>query len=418
MSTESSVASPNKRARHGPSPSHHASPKASTSTARVPQHTVRTSARRKKPRANSPSAQSVTSTLSNRTDIEMRDGTTELEDMTAAAALTSLLHNNNNSSGSGASGPHSPTLSHASYESESLSRAPVSSSRESQGSGALSPAHIGGRKMTPKPAVDADAAELMLFLATSPSPARANIRRSDRTTSGRNAGRVLFPTSSTGSGSSADDSEPGGSFDLSHEARPSRHLRVDGMNHSKLGGSVPEIIVPGELLPSPPSPSLTATAYSQSDPSSQDTAVGLDDEATSLEQAFVPSKTVRSSNSLLPSPLNTPFRGKESFSGITTPSSSNPSLYASQGGRRQPTFSITEYLNVSPSSPARMTTIPVNTSPYSHAAMPNDNVGNISRRLFEDDVSPSRLSAGGSRQISSGRNSVPEGAGDLVGASA
>ncbi|KAF9514592.1 hypothetical protein BS47DRAFT_863735 [Hydnum rufescens UP504] len=453
---DGSITPSNKRVRHALSAD--ASPKASTSTTpRVSSPTPRSGTRRKKPRTASPSSRSITSTLSARTtDVEMRDGTTELEDMTAAAALTSLLHNTTNSSGSGASGPHSPTLSHtSSFESESFSRAPVSSSRGSMGNGVLSPSpQISGRGTTPKPAVDADAAELMLFLATSPSPARANIRRPERTASGKNAGRVLFPASSQGSASSAEESEhvgggntrgkyaPGDSRITRSSSQRSDTVLYRGASAGKLKSSTGDPIIPGELLPPPPSPTLTATVYSQSQ-NSEELREAMDSETTLLEQAFVPSKIERpaSQPSPPPSPLNlaaAPCRAKDLPSGSTSP---NPSFCDSQGssgacgGRRQPPFSFTEYLNVSPSSPLRASTIPTNMggSPYSHphggAGLSEGTVSatTVGRRLFEDDPpSPPRLNGSGvgtsARLMRSGgrsSGSVHDSAGgDLVGASA
>jgi hypothetical protein len=308
-----------KRARHSSPANPPASPKpkASTSTsAHGSSPSPRSSRKKKKLRATSPSVRSVASTRSGRgVDVEMHDGgsTTELEDLSAAAALTSLLHNTttntaNNSSGSGASVPHSPTPSHASSFTElgaptaggsGIHRregSHLSASGLSAASGVLSPrgslsltSSQGGRA-TPKPASDADAAEMMLYLATSPSPARPAVRRPERVLS-RNAGRVLFPSGD--SVSSLDDGDLGTQSEaLDHaksDAGPSRptaySMGAFDRPRAEIGGVVeyshnrtrtaPEIIYPGDFLPAPLSPPGTLYGGSQEFRNSQQTAVGV-----------------------------------------------------------------------------------------------------------------------------------------------
>lgn len=243
--------------------------------------------------------------------MEMQDGgsTTELEDLSAAAALASLLHNTttntaNNSSGSGASVPHSPTPSHASSFTElGASTAGGSGIHRREGShlsanglnttsgmfsprGSLSlPSSQGGRT-TPKPASDADAAEMMLYLATSPSPARPAVRRLERVMS-RNAGRVLFPSGN--SASSLDDGDVGTQSDTlgyaKPEAGPSRPTAYSMSafdlpseeSHDRTQ-TAPEIIYPGDFLPAPLSPSGTLYDGSQELRNSQQTTVGVKEE--------------------------------------------------------------------------------------------------------------------------------------------
>ncbi|KDQ14917.1 hypothetical protein BOTBODRAFT_174428 [Botryobasidium botryosum FD-172 SS1] len=162
---------------------------------------------------------------------------TERDDINAATTLTSLLLKKPSPNG-----PPSPS---------SLSRTSSSGSSagifqpSSQPTGTshyhhLSPASASQRVSTPKPEDALDAAELMLFLATSPSPARATAPRGPST----HAGRVLFPTSSLSSAGSSND------------------------DVSTLGGSQPDPMTqhrppPAHLFPSSPTPqamSLRSTA--------------------------------------------------------------------------------------------------------------------------------------------------------------
>lgn len=308
-----------KRARHSSPVNPPASPKPKASmsaSVHASSSSPRSSRKKKKLRATSPSVRSVASTRSGRgVDVEMHDGgsTTELEDLSAAAALTSLLHNTttntaNNSSGSGASVPHSPTPSHASSFTElgaptaggsgihRCEGSHINASGLSAASGMLSPrgsislTPSQGGRATPKPASDADAAEMMLYLATSPSPARPAVRRPERVLS-RNAGRVLFPSGD--SVSSLDDGDLGTqSGALGHaksEAGPSRptaysmgafdrpRVGLDGVaeySHNRTR-TAPEIIYPGDFLPTPLSPSGTLYGGSQEFRNSQQTAVGV-----------------------------------------------------------------------------------------------------------------------------------------------
>jgi len=316
MSKDTSSALPasqaHKRARHSSPVNPPASPKHKASTSkpvRGSNPSPRSPRKKKKLRATSPSVRSSTSTRSGRgVDVDMHDGgsTTELEDLSAAAALTSLLHNTtntaNNSSGSGASVPHSPTPSHASSFTElgvpiaggsGIQRregSHLSASGLSASSSLLSPRGLSqGGRATPKPASDADAAEMMLYLATSPSPARPAVRRPERVMS-RNAGRVLFPSGN--SVSSLDDGDLGAHSDTlgraKSEAGPSRSTAYSmgsfDRQRAEIGGvaefshhqtrTAPEIIYPGDFLPASSSPSATLYGGSQEFRNSQLTAIG------------------------------------------------------------------------------------------------------------------------------------------------
>lgn len=212
--------------------------------------------------------------------------TTELEDLTAAALLTSLLHNStaNNSSGSATSGtsrPHSPTPSHASsfntdhYAPSSMSASSTSRHEQAPGMSVASPrgsfsmpssqasSYKGDGLLKSTSTTDAEnAAEMMLYLATSPSPARPTVRRPDQRILSRNAGRVLFPSGATGEEGAGSDEQRQPRIGV---AGPSRQVAYSMYERpSEMGGipiptgtsshvrtrTAPDSIYAGDLLPS------------------------------------------------------------------------------------------------------------------------------------------------------------------------
>lgn len=409
-----------KRARHM-----HTASTASTSSAvsaKPSTRASRASSRRRRARAVSPGGRSIGSTASGPTDggdIDMADGTTEIEDMTAAAALTSMLHQSTGASSSGMpSVPHSPALSQASsFDLEGLSRAPISSTHErgrhsrypsnTSDSAMLSPplfpvSQVKSPSTTPKGPSDADAAELMLFLATSPSPARPNVSSRIPGVAAK-AARVLFPTSSSG--------EEAEGTSISSVAGPPINTSPVTPSHSNpeqatsLTKNTQEVISAGALLP--PSPTHIS--------GSQETRVdsGEDDNVGGSQSTLIDGKgsgEAEKSRSGLTSPLSTPYRGSHASNpyGMETPEGIRPSnftpnafLYPDpiipQGGA----MNFSEYFSVSP-APSTWTA-----TPHTHALPRSGGQGgagaSVGRRLFQDEeetTAPSSQAQGPQGQTS------------------
>ncbi|KAF8517708.1 hypothetical protein BU17DRAFT_66781 [Hysterangium stoloniferum] len=154
---------PNKRARHVYGPANGPGSGPSPSDLLASYHATPATPRKGQPSPFSGQGRTVRSVRT----------VTEKEDMNAAATLTALMYNR------------------------------------------ASPRQGGGRTSTPapplaKPTEDADAAELMLYLATSPSPARPTVARRAPPTS---MGRVLF---AAGTGEEAKDRDRDTTPELSH----------------------------------------------------------------------------------------------------------------------------------------------------------------------------------------------------------
>lgn len=137
-----------------------------------------------------------------------RSTVTEKEDMNAAATLTALMFN----------------------------RASPRQRSEDGGPRTTTPVPLSGHKATE----DADAAELMLYLATSPSPVRPPVTRR----APGSMGRVLFP----GAGAVKPDVESFTDGDMTPALTA---------GHASSGPSSQETNAMSQLLPPPPSPSLS-----------------------------------------------------------------------------------------------------------------------------------------------------------------
>lgn len=133
-----------------------------------------------------------------------KDPVNDVDDMKAAATLTSLLMHSRPSGAVSASSPRS-SVSGRSEAGSAYSHLALSSTRSvdhpnQTPSPPMKPTGLTPKTKRPRPAAtDSEAAELMMFLATSPSPARANAAR-DRDAEAYRAlsggaglkGRVLF----------------------------------------------------------------------------------------------------------------------------------------------------------------------------------------------------------------------------------
>ncbi|KAF8340459.1 uncharacterized protein EI90DRAFT_2065864 [Cantharellus anzutake] len=392
----------------------------------------RASSRRRRARATSPGGRSIGSTTSVPTDggdVDMVDATTEIEDMTAAAALTSMLHQSTGgSSGGMPSVPHSPAPSHASsFDHEGLPRAPISSSRErgrhsrypsnASDSAMLSPPlfAVGQAKSsstTPKGPSDADAAELMLFLATSPSPARPSVSSRPPGAAAK-AGRVLFPVTSN------EEAESGSKSLL---PAPPINLSSTSLNNNNpeqiappMNNDQQEVISTAALLPPPPSP----TRFSGSQETRVDTC---EEDATGGSQSTlydgVSTGETEKLNSGLPSPLSTSYRGsRASFPyGMETPGIAPPPNFTQpipssnsdcapsthflypdpdmpQSGLVESHMSFSEYFSVSPASSTWAMTPNAHTFPRTTGQ--GGAAAAVGRRLFQDEEEPSAPSSEG-----------------------
>ena len=143
-----------------------------------------------------------------------RSTVTEKEDMNAAATLTALMFNR---------------------------ASPRQRGDDAGGGRTTTPAPSHDQKLTE----DADAAELMLYLATSPSPARPTVAR--RTAPG-SMGRVLFAGAGAGGSSKLDRDTVADGGDIT----PALTAGQSSIPSSQ------ETNVPSQLLPPPPSPSRPA----------------------------------------------------------------------------------------------------------------------------------------------------------------
>lgn len=207
-------------------------------------------------------------------------------DMKAAATLTSLLLNHRSSlsgtsprssidgseTGSAYSYSHfaqssarstTATSPPASISSASTMTGAESSFRQQTPPPSLPPANF--QSTTPRPApTDNEAADLMLFLATSPSPARPTpkVRNSPahRTLGSdpsmlRSKGRILFPSASMGDIPMNDDPLVTSSRAPTALARPSDATYGDIGARNNADMRTPSVSAPGQLLPPPPLPS-------------------------------------------------------------------------------------------------------------------------------------------------------------------
>ncbi|KAH6913341.1 hypothetical protein BKA70DRAFT_719487 [Coprinopsis sp. MPI-PUGE-AT-0042] len=292
-------------------------------------------------------------------------------DMKAAATLTSLLLHHRPSVGS-ASSPRSSldgsetgsTLSHSHFAQSSARTMSVASPGSAPATTPLAPAETPLPQRTPPPTIDvatehsttprpvatekdSEAADLMLFLATSPSPARSSKPR-DQTTfqtlgggdSARPKGRVLFQS---GSGSDYPSGESSGGAGLLQP--PSALLRNgEGSFTSSLsnlgaesGGS--------RSAPSPPMRTISSAA------------------GAAPNQLLPPP----SLTPLLPAAPSSPAPSKSSVSSSPKPSSQGTPI----------DFNIHDFINASPSP--RSTTVP-------QAHKPNHSLrADVGRKLFEEE---------------------------------
>lgn len=434
-----------KRARHDSPMTKHASskpspsPKQSSTRATSPSPSRASSSRRKKARASSPSPSGSRSTRAGRaaarrgsgaTDVEMIDAsqgstetTTDLEDLTAAAVLTSLLHNStaNNSSGSATSGtsrPHSPTPSHASsyntdhYAPSSMSASSVPQRERAPSLGVISPrgsfsmpssqalSSKGevGMKSASTSATDAEnAAEMMLYLATSPSPARPTVRRPEQRIISRNAGRVLFPSGtaceeSSGRGEPSGVGVAGPSRQAAHSmyARPS-DIGVGGEYTHTRTRTAPESIYAGDLLPGVgpiPSSRPSACSSQHSSPRSTGTVQGGEDSqslagcADSQETRVDMDEVQHSAADVKGKGRQSPYNGGVSATRISSPMSIDVQHLPSPGNKASPLWggSLTTTIStvVAPSDYAeRMGTSDVRGASLDQEESPLDTSPNI-----------------------------------------
>ncbi len=349
----------------------------------------RASSRRRRARAVSPGGRSIGSTASGPTDGGDIDMTV----------------------------PHSPALSQASsFDHEGLSRAPIPSSRErgrhsrypsnTSDSAMLSPplfpvGQVKSPSTTPKGPSDADAAELMLFLATSPSPARPSVSSRPPGAAAK-AARVLFPTSSSG------EEAEGGS--MSSVAGPP--INTSSVTRNPEKGMSPtkaaqEEISAGALLP-PPSPiHLSGSQETRVDSGEDDTVGGSQSTLFDGKRAGETEK----SHSGLASPLNTPYRGTHSSYpyGMETPrgipsSQLTPNAVASNNGDYNAPYlypdpiipqggavNFSEYFSVSP-APSTWTTTP-NAHAFPRSSGQSGAGAAVGRRLFQDEEETSETSS-------------------------
>ncbi|KAJ7285167.1 hypothetical protein C8J57DRAFT_1671456 [Mycena rebaudengoi] len=327
-------------------------------------------------------------------------------DMKAAATLTSLLLHHRPSIGS-ASSPRSSldesetgsTQSYSHFAQSSArnigssapppSNAPSTSTAvpEFRRASATPPPSQPTQQTTPRPApTDNEAADLMLFLATSPSPVRKDSKdlAAYRALNGAGAGlrakgRVLFPTAGAGA-----DAPGGGGVGLARGTAESFTSSVSSIGSEMRGGSRTATPVPSAPSPAPPS-----------------TGMGVGGGPASAPTTYAP--TPRPAQ-LLPPP---PLPGTAPVSAVPSPSPNlnlNPNLNVGPGLRKesprpvygqplppqqpqQVDFNFNDFLNSSPSPSRGGAGAPAGAAAVAKQQQ-HQNLGlraDVGRKLFEEE---------------------------------
>ena len=313
-------------------------------------------------------------------------------DLKAAATLTSLLRHHQRPSISGsASSPRSSIdgsdvgSAHSYHFAQSstrtaatLSAAPSSSTLAAEPSfRSQTPPPPSGdsnrQHTTPRAAPnDNEAASLMLFLATSPSPARpANKDSKDlaayRALGGgsgplRSKGRVLFPSTAT------PDSAPSGHEDGSMAGTPYRSVALTRSGDTSFTSSISSI--------GPELGGLRSDGHSSQDLSLA-AAIPSGSGSSSFLAAPAPSQLLPPAHLPLPSAPASPAGRKESNA------SPKPTLVGVAGGGGNPgtiDFNFHDFINASPSSPSR--------GVHGHGGGGKSSLGlraDVGRKLFEEE---------------------------------
>ncbi|KAF8910603.1 hypothetical protein CPB84DRAFT_1842591 [Gymnopilus junonius] len=321
-------------------------------------------------------------------------------DMKAAAALTSLLMHNRPSIAGSASSPRSSIDGSEVGSVYSYSQFTQSSARASNTSApaplsaAPSSSNLlpepGIRMQTPPPGppkqhttpraapTDSEAANLMLFLATSPSPVRPGNKESRdmaafRALGGgsgplRSKGRVLFPPTST-----ADPSTPG-QEDSPAPSGSTSHKPTSALARSGDASFTSSISSIGAELGG------GSQAGANEDPSSQiiSIASGSGSAASSTGPAV--------SQLLPPAPLPLTLAPTSPAGRRGTPPNPRPNLVGVPGGNGNAgplDFGFNEFINASPSSPRS-----AHAHAYGVSTNPKPNLGlraDVGRKLFEEE---------------------------------
>ena len=263
--------------------------------------------------------------------------------------------------------PHSPAMSQAS---PALSHRTTRRSSVTQGS-SLRPEGAGTPKMTPRVrADDTDAADMLLLMATSPSPARPTTTR-DRDAADANAfralrggssalkGRVLFPTY-------------GGGEDGAGNSTPRMLSREMSGSFGSVSSTTTEPASPQMVL---------GSARRQSMPAHPPTKLSMVQGATyasgtgHLDVPMLPTITPPTPTDQEPSPEIIPSTFVSPQSSLDASSQSYPSRHNPPFPHTpNASFSLSDYMNVSPSP---MTAIP---EQHQHSRQLSSQTG---RRLFQ-----------------------------------